>query len=37
MAAGNKLLFYVGYAPLGTNVLDSLLFNATQPYNVLVK
>jgi hypothetical protein len=35
--SGHKLVFYLGYAPVGTNVLDSLLFNAKQPYNVLVK
>jgi hypothetical protein len=35
--SGHQLLFYVGYAAVGTDVLDGLLFNATQPYNVLVK
>ncbi len=35
--SGQKLVFYLGYAPVGTNVLETLLFNATQPYNVLVK
>ncbi len=35
--SGHQMVFYVGYAAVGTEVLDSLLFNATQPYNVLVK
>jgi hypothetical protein len=35
--SGHQLMFYVGYAAVGTDVLDGLLFNATQPYNVLVK
>ncbi len=35
--SGHQMVFYVGYAAVGTDVLDSLLFNATQPYSVLVK
>jgi alpha-tubulin suppressor-like RCC1 family protein len=35
--SGHQMVFYVGYAAVGTDVLKGLLFNATQPYNVLVK
>jgi hypothetical protein len=35
--SGHQLVFYVGYAAVGTDVLKGLLFNATQPYSVLVK
>jgi hypothetical protein len=35
--SGHQMMFYIGYAAVGTNVLDSFLFNAKQPYNVLVK
>ncbi|WP_069469762.1 InlB B-repeat-containing protein [Candidatus Marithrix sp. Canyon 246] len=35
--SGHQMVFYVGYAAVGTDVLKGLLFNATQPYSVLVK
>jgi hypothetical protein len=35
--SGHQMVFYVGYAAVGTDVLKGLFFNATQPYNVLVK
>jgi hypothetical protein len=35
--SGHQMMFYAGYAAVGTDVLDGLLLNGAQPYNVLVK